>query len=254
MGKGPNSPSTRGAGGERQQRAGRCLVLGTQRARPHGDTLLKGPAPPCPKNRSGWESHLGHILVLVVQVKEQWQQAAPHHLLHLLPFGIHHNPHCVLEEPDGELPHSARLLVQERKRTSVSSLWQARGPKQLQAALLQKGASCGVEKVCPGRLGSLGLGVGEGDPAEGWRMLPGQGVHRWGSARLPTSCNHHLCRDREAEPGWVHVGGLGRSTELPRAAMGSGGCGAKHPPAEHGRHEWRCLLRGARVSPPALRR
>lgn len=49
--------------------------------------------------------------------------------------------------------------------------WRWTSPKQPQAALLQKGASCGVQKVCPGAWGAR-----EGDPVEGWGMLPGQGV------------------------------------------------------------------------------
>lgn len=73
--------------------------------------------------------------------------------------------------------------------------WRWTSPKQPQAALLQKGASCGVQKVCPGAWGAR-----EGDPVEGWGMLPGQGVHRWGSAPLPLSCQHRP-PSREAELG-----------------------------------------------------
>lgn len=58
-----------------------------------------------------------------------------------------------------------------------------------------------MQKVCPGGLGFPGPGAGEGDPVEGWGMLPGQGAHQWGSARLLLSCHHRPPSGREAKLG-----------------------------------------------------
>lgn len=82
-------------------------------------------------------------------------------------------------------------------------------------------------------------------------MLPGQSAHRWGSACLPPSCHHCSPRGRGAKLGGVHAGGLGHSMELPRAVTGSGGCRAKG--CRGGGRKWRCPVRGAWGSTPALR-
>lgn len=100
-----------------QEQKGSCgqggeLCLGTEQARTHGDTS-EGSKLHCPKGRPGWESHLGLTHVLVMQVKEQRQQAVLHLLLHHLLCGALRKPHHDLKETDGELPHSVPLLGEE---------------------------------------------------------------------------------------------------------------------------------------------